>query len=198
METERELLNAIHGGEKAALRRLYDRYSGYAMAIGLRYIPERDEVRDVLQDSFVKILTTISQFEYRGEGSLKSWVARIVSNKAIDHLRAQNHFVMIDDISEGRTQDQSSILNLQSSISDESDNIDDEPDIGSLTPEALTEMIGRLPPNYRTVLNLFVFEQRPHREIARQLGIKENTSSSIFFRAKRMLAKMIKEKSSRQ
>ena len=172
METEKQLLEAIHGGERAALRRLYDRYSGYAMAIALRYVPERDEVRDVMQDSFVRILTTIAQFDYRGEGSLKAWVARIVSNNAIDHLRANSRFVFTD------------------TIPDEPED-DEEPDIGDLPPDTLMELIGRLPPNYRTVLNLFVFEQRSHKEIACQLGIKENTSSSIFFRAKRMLAKMI-------
>ena len=59
METERQLLEAIRGGERAALRRLYDRYSGYAMAVALRYVPDRDEVRDVMQDSFVRILTGI-------------------------------------------------------------------------------------------------------------------------------------------
>lgn len=181
METERQLLDAIHGGERAALRRLYDRYADYAMAVGLRYVAERDEVRDVMQDSFVKILSTIAQFEYRGEGSLKAWVARIVSNKAIDHLRTSNRFVLADTLPE---------------IPD--DGQDAEPDIGDLPPDVLTQMISRLPANYRTVLNLFVYEQRPHKEIALQLGIKENTSSSIFFRAKRMLAKMITEYQTKQ
>ena len=174
METERQLLEAIRGGERAALRRLYDRYSGYAMAIGLRYVPERDEVRDVIQDSFVRILTTIGQFDYRGEGSLKSWVSRIVSNRAVDYLRQHQRFMTVD------------------TIPDEPD-IADEPDIGGIPPDVLTAMIGRLPPNYRTVLNLYVFEQQPHREIARMLGIKESTSSSLFFRAKKMLAKNIKD-----
>lgn len=178
METEKQLLEAIRGGDRTAMRRLYDRYSGYAMAVGLRYVPERDEVRDVLQDSFVKILTTIGRFDYRGEGSLKAWLARIVSNKAIDHLRENSRFLLTDNSWRGF---------------DALDDEDEEPDIGDLPPDVLTEMIGRLPANYRTVLNLFVFEQRPHKEIARQLGIKENTSSSIFFRAKRMLAKMITE-----
>ena len=167
-------MEAIRGGERAALRRLYDRYSGYAMAIGLRYVPERDEVRDVIQDSFVRILTTISQFDYRGEGSLKSWVSRIVSNRAVDYLRQHQRFMTVD------------------TIPDEPD-IADEPDIGGIPPDVLTAMIGRLPPNYRTVLNLYVFEQQPHREIARMLGIKESTSSSLFFRAKKMLAKNIKD-----
>lgn len=174
METERQLLEAIRGGERAALRRLYDRYSGYAMAIGLRYVPERDEVRDVIQDSFVRILTTIGQFDYRGEGSLKSWVSRIVSNRAVDYLRQHQRFMTVD------------------TIPDEPD-IADEPDIGGIPPDVLTSMIGRLPPNYRTVLNLYVFEQQPHREIARMLGIKESTSSSLFFRAKKLLARNIKE-----
>ena len=174
METERQLLEAIRGGERAALRRLYDRYSGYAMAIGLRYVPERDEVRDVIQDSFVRILTTIGQFDYRGEGSLKSWVSRIVSNRAVDYLRQHQRFMTVDTIPE-------------------EPDIADEPDISGIPPDVLTAMIGRLPPNYRTVLNLYVFEQQPHREIARMLGIKESTSSSLFFRAKKMLAKNIKD-----
>ena len=190
METEKQLLEAIHSGERAALRRLYDRYSGYAMAIALRYVPERDEVHDVMQDSFVKILTTIGQFDYRGEGSLKAWVARIVCNMAIDHLRASSRFMLTDNDWKG----------FESCREHEipADGDEEEPDIGNLPPEVLTDMIGRLPPNYRTVLNLFVYEQRPHKEIARQLGIKENTSSSIFFRAKRMLAKMITEYQNKQ
>jgi RNA polymerase sigma-70 factor (ECF subfamily) len=76
---------------------------------------------------------------------------------------------------------------------DEPQEQDEEPDIGDMPPNVLMEMIGRLPQNYRTVLNLFVFEQRSHKDIASLLGIKENTSSSIFFRAKRMLKKMIIE-----
>ena len=174
METERQLLDAIRGGERAAMRRLYDRYSGYAMAVGLRYIPERDAVHDVLQDSFVSILSSIGRFDYRGEGSLKSWIARIVSNQSINYLRDNQRFVLTGD------------------IPDEADAAD-EPDVGGVPPDVLIEMIGRLPDNYRTVLNLFVFEHRPHREIARLMGIKESTSSSLFFRAKRMLARIIKE-----
>lgn len=172
-------MEAIHSGEREALRRLYDRYSGYVMAIVLRYLPERDEVRDVMQDSFVRILTSIGQFSYHGEGSLKSWVGRIVSNRAVDYLREHQRFMMVD------------------TIPDELEVVD-EPDIGGVPPDALTEMIGRLPANYRTVLNLYVFEQRSHREIAQLLGVKESTSSSLFFRAKKLLAKHIREYLNRQ
>lgn len=37
------------------------------MAVGLRYVPDRDDLNDVIQDSFVKILSSVNRFEYRGE-----------------------------------------------------------------------------------------------------------------------------------
>ena len=173
METERQLLDAIQRGERAALRRLYDRYSGYAMAIGLRYIPDCDEARDVLQDSFVKILTSIGRFDYRGEGSLKSWVSRIVANRAIDYIKQHQRLQFTDEVPEN--------------INEE------EPEIGGVPPDILDGMIGQLPAGYRVVLNLFVFEQLSHRDIALRLGITESASTSQLFRAKRMLQRMVRE-----
>ena len=117
---------------------------------------------------------TCGQFNYHGEGSLKSWVSRIVSNRSVDYLREHQRFRVV------------------SGIPDEPDE-EEEPDVGGVPPDVLTKMIGRLPVNYRMVLNLYVFEQRSHREIAQLLDIKESTSSSLFFRAKKMLARMIKD-----
>ena len=148
------------------------------MAIGLRYVPEREEVRDILQDSFVKILTSIGKFDFRGEGSLKSWISRIVVNCAIDHVREHDRIAFVGDIP---------------------DSADEEaPDVRDIPPDLLMEMIGRLPANYRLVLNLFVYEQCSHKDIARRLGIKESTSASLFFRARKMLAKMIRDYQDKQ
>lgn len=174
METEQQLIEAIRSGERAALRRLYDRYSGFATALALRYIPDRDEVRDVLQDSFVRILSTVEKFRYQGEGSLKAWVGKIVSHRAVDYLREHQRFVVVDALPDFIDEEQ-------------------EPELEHVPPDVLLTMIGRLPANYRTVLNLFVFEQWSHKDIARLLGVKESTSSSLFYRAKKMLAKMVKE-----
>lgn len=173
MESELQLLNAIRAGDRQALRRLYDRFAGYAMAVGLRYVPQADDVRDVVQDSFVKILTSIGRVDYRGEGTLKSWVARIVANQAIDFVRKRERLSFISDVPD---------------CPDEP-----PPDVETLPPEVLTTLISQLPTGYRLVLNLYVFEQCPHKEIARRLGISESTSASQFARAKKMLARMVKD-----
>jgi len=54
-------------------------------------------------------------------------------------------------------------------------------------------MIAQLPPGYRMILNLYVFERCSHSEIAQRLGIKENSSTSQYARAKQMLIKMIND-----
>ena len=53
--------------------------------------------------------------------------------------------------------------------------------------------IAELPEGCRTVFNLFVFEEKSHKEIAKLLGIKEHSSTSQLHRAKYLLAKKIKE-----
>lgn len=172
METEQQLQEAVKGGDRQAMRRLYERYKGYAMSIGLRYIPDGDDVEDVVQDSFVTILTSIQRFSYQGEGSLKSWLGRIVANKAIDFVRQHERIsftVTFPDMP------------------------DDEPELERVPPDVLTSMIAQLPSGYRLVLNLYVFEHCSHKEIAQRLGIRENSSSSQLRRARMLLTKMIKD-----
>ena len=65
--------------------------------------------------------------------------------------------------------------------------------MSGLTEEQLMNMIERLPPGYRIVFNLFVIEGKSHKEIAQILNIKPDTSASQFYKARNLLAKMIKE-----
>ena len=52
-------------------------------------------------------------------------------------------------------------------------------------------MVRDLPIGYRTVFNLYVFEDKSHQEIAHLLGIKKDSSCSQLSRAKSLLAKKI-------
>lgn len=173
MKSEEQLVCDLQGGDRAAMRRLYDCYSGLAMAIALRYVPDRDDACDIVQDSFVKIFQSIGQFNYRGEGTLRSWLSRIVANAALGFLRRRSGLTFTDD------------------IPDTAD--DEEPDIERVSDEQLARLIASLPEGYRVVLNMYVFGGMSHREIADELGITPSTSASQFFHAKKMLARMINE-----
>ena len=66
------------------------------MAIALRYVANQEDARDVVQDSFVKILTSLDHFHYQGEGSLKAWVTSIVVHQALDYVKHHECLQMTD------------------------------------------------------------------------------------------------------
>ncbi|MBR5924423.1 MAG: sigma-70 family RNA polymerase sigma factor [Bacteroidales bacterium] len=155
------------------MRAFYERYVGYLTAVCSRYVPDRAAVKDILQEVFVKVFGKIGNFEFRGEGSLKAWLHRIVVNDSLKFLRVNGRMKYVDDLPD---------------VEDETmDNLPDVP------VAVVAEMIKALPDGYRTVFNLFVFEKKSHREIAELLGIKEDSSASQFFRARAMLARKIKD-----
>lgn len=141
-----------------------------------RYIVSSDDAKDVLQEAFIRIFNNLQRFEYRGDGTLRSWMTRIVVNEALKTLRRMpaNEDTPIDNID----------------IAD-----DTETDIRGISPADLHDMIRQLPQGYRTVLNLYVFEEKSHKEIAEMLGISEQTSASQYHRAKRLLKKLLKNHS---
>jgi RNA polymerase sigma-70 factor (ECF subfamily) len=57
----------------------------------------------------------------------------------------------------------------------------------------LMGLIGKLPPDARTVFNMYVIEGYSHKEIADALGFTEATSRSKLQRARMRLQEMIKE-----
>lgn len=62
---------------------------------------------------------------------------------------------------------------------------DPEASIVDVIPQkVLMQFISELPAGYRTVFNLYVFEEKPHKEIAQMLGINEKSSASQLTRAK--------------
>lgn len=170
--TEQELLEALRRKDSQGTRVFYDRYVGYLTAVALRYVPDRAAVKDILQDAFLRMLDAVDRFEYRGEGSLKSWACRIVVNGALKSLRDQGRLQYVEDLPDLPEEEDVPVQKVPSDV--------------------LQQMIQQLPDGYRTVFNLFVFEQKPHREIAALLGIKEDSSASQYFRARALLARQIK------
>ena len=158
---ETELVERCGKGDNLARKQLYERYAGQLM---------------VLHDGFLNIFRSFSQFTYKGEGSLKAWLTRIMVNEALGYLRKKastNQEVIVEELP---------------------DVIDgDEDDFEQIPQSVLMQFIKELPDGYRTVFNLYVLEEKGHKEIAEMLGITEHTSSSQLYRAKTLLMKKIND-----
>lgn len=173
-EEERWLRKALDG-DNTATEWIYRKHVRYLSALCSRYITEDEDIKDVLQESFIKIFTSLDSFEYRGEGSLKAWIAKITLNETLKFVR-NNSRLPIDSIDDKD-------MNIADGDSMETEDI---------PTDVLHQFIRELPDGYRTVFNLYVIDDKSHKEIAQLLGIKENTSASQLHKAKSMLAQKIK------
>lgn len=173
-EEERWLRKALDG-DNTATEWIYRRHVRYLSALCSRYITEDEDIKDVLQESFIKIFTSLDSFKYRGEGSLKAWMTKITLNETLKFVR-NNSRLPIDSIDDKD-------MNITDGDSMETEDI---------PTDVLHQFIRELPDGYRTVFNLYVIDDKGHKEIAQLLGIKENTSASQLHKAKSMLAQKIK------
>ena len=126
--SEKQIADDIRNGRNAAVKKLYDESSGYLLALCSRYIPDHATAEDVLQDSFLKILSSISSFTWKGNGSLKAWMSRITVNEALQYLRKQK---------------KSSFIDYGDRLPDMTDE-DDDPEVESVPPEVIQKMIQEL------------------------------------------------------
>lgn len=156
------------------MQEFYSRYADCLTTVCSRYIVNRDDLKDVFQEALIHIFTHISEYKYRGAGSLQAWASKIVVNEALKFLKTSKHFELLQ--TEAEVIDEQEITTLN-----------------DIPPDVIQQMIKSLPTGYRTVFNLYVFENKSHSEIAHLLGIKEKTSSSQFSRAKNLLASMIRQ-----
>lgn len=177
-DTEDAIIDLFHRHDERAMDRLYATYGRYLTGVCTRYMGADDRVKDVMQESLIKIFTRIADFDYRGRGSLRAWMSRIVANESISELRRQQRL---------------GACLLDTDPPDVADLPDDDPDTRGLDAQTMMRLLGRLPDGYRTVVNLYVIEGHSHQEIARMLGIKADSSASQLHRAKRMLARIIND-----
>lgn len=178
---EWELYRACKKGSKHAFQTLYECYAPLLLNVIKRYLGDDELSKDLLHDCFLIIFKKIDRFTYQEEGSLRAWLTRICINESLMKLRKNNR-IQTFSIDEERDTPIEQVYEAP-----------EENEVETITEEVLLQMIQALPDGYRTVFNLYVFEEKSHKEIATLLGINEKSSSSQLSRAKKILARNIKE-----
>lgn len=174
--SEDELIEKCIANDRSAQKMLYDMYAPIMLGICIRYVYERSEAEDILQEGFLKVFNNIKEFGRRG--SFEGWMKRIFINTAITHYHKNTkhnkyHYV----VENFNIKDKSSTMYGDSEF----------------TKDELLEVIQSLPSGYKMVFNLFAVEGYKHKEIAKMLKIDINTSKSQYSRAKSIIRKKLSD-----
>lgn len=173
----KQLVEACIKGERKSQQKFYQLFYGKLLSICMRYADNREEAKDILHDGFIKVFANLKGFGYKG--SLEGWVKKIITNTAIDAVRKKKNFLV--ELEDNR--------NYDGIVDDYSENVEFEL-CNQLKVETIIQLIQKLSPMYRTVLNLYIFEEMTHKEIAEELKISIGTSKSNYAKAKRNLTRL--------
>jgi RNA polymerase sigma-70 factor (ECF subfamily) len=169
--TDNELIQGCRLGNRLAQKCLYERYFGKLFGIAMRYTPNQEEALDILNNSFLKVFTSLDKYE--DNNNLVGWIAKIVFNTAIDHVRRNTKYRQVMDFN----------VENDSSVCNES--------LNNLQAEDLYRLIQKLPASSRTVFNLYVVDGYKHKEISEILEISVGTSKWHLANARKELQEMI-------
>jgi RNA polymerase sigma-70 factor (ECF subfamily) len=174
------LIEGARRGDRASQEALVRLYERRVYGLILRLVGNREDARDILQETMVKALTSISRYD--GSYPFSSWLMKIGANKSIDLLRRRkvevNLFAYEDD---------------EHAIADVADPA--APADASLSDKldwAIVEAcMDKLEPRYRTVLFLRYKDDLSYEEIARVLSIPAGTVKILLHRGRIELKKQV-------
>ena len=168
MNNENELLNGCIAGNRILQNQLYKQFAASMMVVCLRYAHSRQDAEEILQEGFVKVFSHLGQYKHKG--SLGGWIKTIIVHCAIEKLRS--------------TQKEHQML----TVMETDDNLaDEELILDGIQAKEVIVLVQQLPLMSRIVFNLYVFENKKHREIAGLLNIPAGTSKSHLHNARLLL-----------
>lgn len=165
-----QLITNCIANQRAAQRELYDRCLPYLGLIARRYLRKEDEIKDVLQDSFIAIFQKLHQFDV-GKASFKTWATRVVINNCLKRNARYERTATVE-------------------LHPDAHGPTIAPEVlTAFNNKELTDWLKQMPPDYYEVFNLNVVEGFSHTEIAELLGIDTALSRQRLARARKWLTK---------
>lgn len=168
------LVAQLRLGDKGALVRLYDEYSGLVYGIAKRVLRNGSAAEDVVQEVFFQLWRNPAAFDGR-RGGLAPWLAVIARHKAVDILRK-----------------------LKFEVGSEETVLPEPPAVGtpvhcSADADKAKKLMAQLPLEQREVLELAFLDGLTHVEIAARIGeplgtVKSRIRLGLLFLRREMAA----------
>lgn len=170
-------LEALKNGDRAEFARLVDTYSNQIYHLALKMLNDSQDAEDVLQETFIKALRSISTFE--GRSSLSTWLYRIAVNESLMRLRKRRPDVISMDEEREDPEGESEPVEVVDWCC-----LPEQELVSAETRRFLDQAAQRLSPALRAVFVLRDIEGLSVRETAESLGISEVAVKTRLLRAR--------------
>lgn len=182
-QTDELLVKSVLAGDETAFELVFERYRRFVAHLVSRFFYQREEIEEIVQQSFTKIYFSLENFRGEREKSFSSWLSKITINLCFDELRRrqrrpENNFGDLSDEENG-------ILERVAQTTEESAE-------SSLIKRDLAEkLLSKLEASDRLALTLFYGEDFSVEEVAELVGWSASNVKTRLFRARNFLRSVL-------
>jgi RNA polymerase sigma-70 factor (ECF subfamily) len=177
-------VQAAMNGDEQAFAELLNRYKDSIYFMLLKIVNNKDDAEDLTIEAFGKAFKNLHQ--YSPKYAFSTWLFKIASNNCIDFLRKQRTQTISYDNDENE-------FGVDNNISFKSANLDPEENmIKSQKNVIMRNIVKKLKPRYRKLIELRYFEEYSYEEISKELDLPLGTVKAQLFRAKELLYNILK------
>ena len=182
---ELELIQQLRAGDEGAFKSLVANYQDLVYNTALGIVQNSEDAEDVAQEVFIQVYRSIDQF--KGDARLSTWIYRITTTKALDHIRSRKRkkrFAFITSLFGPNDELVHEPVDFQ------------HPGVALDRKEQaalLFRMIEQLPENQKVAFTLHKTEELSYQEIADVMQLSVSAVESLLFRARQNLRKLLEK-----
>ena len=182
---ELELIQQLRAGDELAFKSLVQNYQDLVYNTALGVVQNSEDAEDVAQEVFIQVYRSIDQF--KGDARLSTWIYRITTTKALDHIRSRKRkkrFAFITSLFGPNDELVHEPVDFQ------------HPGVALDRKEQaalLFRMIDQLPENQKVAFTLHKSEELSYQEIADVMQLSVSAVESLLFRARQNLRKLLEK-----
>jgi RNA polymerase sigma factor (sigma-70 family) len=176
---------AVQSGDQKAYAELMNRYKDSIYFMLLKMVNNRDDAEDLTIEAFGKAFKNIHQ--YTPDFAFSTWLFKIATNNCIDFIRRKRkNTFSIDKSFEGQDGNDT-FIDIKSEGPDPEEGL-----IKKQKAQLMHDVVEKLKPRYRRLIELRYFNELSYEEIAQELNLPLGTVKAQLFRARDFLYQIIK------
>src|SRR5262245_32633658 len=187
--SERRLIEAWQRGDREAFRELFEAHKDRVWTVALRFTGDESAARDVTQQVFLKLFTSIAGF--RHESNFKTWLYRMVANECMDEFRKRRRLVPLDFLRPAPGDERDEDRGVGEMEDWRQEPLQEERLTRLEVSEAVLAALAQLKPKLRMAIVLKYFEDLSYEQMAETLGCSMGTVASRLNRGHKALAQKL-------
>ena len=179
------LVERAKDGDQTAYAELMDRYREPVFYMLLKMIKNNDDADDLTIEAFGKAFNRLDQ--YSPSYAFSTWLFKIASNNCIDFIRKKRVQLTSMDHAYSNVNGESVGIQVESESMDPAEVIMKKQKV-----IMMREVVSKLKPRYRELIEKRYFEELSYDEIAEEMDLPLGTVKAQLFRAREFMANLMK------